>query len=168
MSTIRNTLHEKRKLTEDRVRQRRREGEQTVRYTAMMPDIPFLVLGLLSDIGCLIHLAAGTVSLCGSGFHSVPDYAAALAMAALLFGIGFLIHLNKLHEKEIATKLQKDLRFGVTAYSGLAGAVIAGIQIAAAGAAPALIWVVIGGILNFASALPIYLSCKKGIVYGVK
>ena len=51
MSTIKEALHEKRKLTEDHIRQLEREGKQGVRYTAMMPDVPFLVLGLLSDVG---------------------------------------------------------------------------------------------------------------------
>lgn len=56
MSKMNETLHEKRKTTEDHIRQLEQEGKQGVRYTATMPDIPFLILGLLSDIGWLIHL----------------------------------------------------------------------------------------------------------------
>lgn len=169
MSTLKETLHEKRKATEDHIRQLQREGKQGVRYTAMMPDIPFLVLGLLSDIGWIIHLIAGILYLCRNGIHHVPDCLALIALAAVLFGVGYIIYLNKIHEKEIATKRQKDLGFGVTVYSGLAGAVIGISQIVLyAGAAPELVWVVIGGFLNFASGLPIYLSFKKGIFYGVK
>lgn len=169
MSTIKETLHEKRKTTEDHIRQLQREGKQGVRYTAMMPDIPFLVLGLLSDIGWLIHLTAGILYLCRNGFHHVPDCLALIALAAVLFGVGYIIYLNRIHEKEIATKRQKDLGFGMTVYSGLAGAVIGILQIVLyAGTAPELVWVVIGGFLNFASGLPIYLSFKKGIFYGVK
>ena len=97
------------------------------------------------------------------------DYIALIALAAVIFGVGYIIYLNKIHEKEIATKLQKDLGFGMTVYSGLAGAVIGIFQIVTyAGASSALVWIVIGGFLNFAAGLPIYLSFKKGIFYGVK
>lgn len=37
-----------------------------------------------------------------------------------------------------------------------------------AGVSAELVWVVVGGFLNFAFGLPIYLSFKKGIFYGVK
>jgi len=48
-----------------------RKEKQSVRYNAMMPDIPFLVFGLLSDIGWIIHLAAGITYFCRNGFHYV-------------------------------------------------------------------------------------------------
>ena len=165
MNTIQDILHEKRKTTEDHIRQLQREGKQGVRYTAMMPDIPFLVLGLISDIGWIIHLAAGVLYFCRNGFHYVLDYAALIALAGVLFGVAYLIYLNKIHEKEIATKLQKDLSFGMTVYSGLAGAIIGILQSVIAGASPELVWIVIGGFLNFAAGLPIYLSFKKGIFF---
>lgn len=140
-----------------------------IRYTAMMPDIPFLILGLISDVGWLTHLIAGIIYFCGNGFRYVLDYAAFLALAGILFGVVYLIYLNKIHEKEIATKLQKNLSFGVTVYSGLAGAVIGILQFMLyAGDSLELVWVVIGGFLNFVSGMPIYLSFKKGIFYGVK
>ncbi len=168
MSTIKEVLHEKRKTTEDHIRQLRREGAQGVRYTAMMPDVPFLVLGLISDISRIIHLIAGVLYFGRNGFHHVLDYVALIVLAAVLFGVAYLIYLNKIHEKEIATKRQKNLSFGVTAYSGLAGAVIGILQIIYTGASSDLAWIVIGGFLNFAAGLPIYLSFKKGIFYGVK
>lgn len=169
MSTIKELLHEKRKATETHIEQLRREGKQGIRYTAMMPDIPFLVLGLLSDIGWLIHLIAGVIYFCRNGLHHVPDYMALAALAAVLFGVGYIIYLNKIHEKEIATRRQKNLSFGMTAYSGLAGAVVGIVQIALyAGASSELVWLAIGGFLNFASGLPIFLSFKKGVIYGVK
>ena len=169
MNTIQDILHEKRKTTEDHIRQLQQEGKQGVRYTAMMPDIPFLVLGLISDIGWIIHLIAGVIYFCRSGFHHVLDYIALIALAAVLFGVAYLIYLNKIHEKEIAAKHQKDLSFGMTVYSGLAGAIIGILQIVLyAGVSSELVWIVIGGFLNFASGLPIYLSFKKGIFYGVK
>lgn len=168
MRTIGETLHEKRKGTEEHIRQLQREGKEGVRYTAMMPDIPFLILGLVSDIGWLIHLIAGILFFCGNGFRRAPDYAALIALAAVLFGVAYLIYLNKIHEKEIATRRQKDLSFGMTAFAGLAGAMIGIIQIVLEGVSAELVWIVIGGFLNFASGLPIYLSFKKGIFYGVK
>lgn len=169
MRTIKEVLHEKRKATEDHIKDLQRQGKQGIRYTAMMPDIPFLILGLISDVGWLTHLIAGIIYFCGNGFRYVLDYAAFLALAGILFGVVYLIYLNKIHEKEIATKLQKNLSFGVTVYSGLAGAVIGILQfVLYAGDSSELVWVVIGGFLNFVSGMPIYLSFKKGIFYGVK
>ena len=169
MSTIQELLHEKRKTTEDHIRQLQQEGREGIRYTAMMPDIPFLVLGLASDIGWITQLVAGILYLCRNGLRHALDYAALMALAAILWGVGYLVYLNRIHEKEIATRRQKDLSFGVTVYAGLAGAVIGILQMARfAGASPELAWVVMGGLLNFASGLPIYLSFKKGIFYGVQ
>ena len=169
MRTIKEVLHEKRKATEDHIKDLQRQGKQGIRYTAMMPDIPFLILGLISDVGWLTHLIAGIIYFCGNGFRYVLDYAAFLALAGILYGVVYLIYLNKIHEKEIATKLQKNLSFGVTAYSGLAGAVIGILQFMLyAGDSLEFVWVVIGGFLNFVSGMPIYLSFKKGIFYGVK
>ena len=51
---------------------------------------------------------------------------------------------------------------GLTIYSGLAGAIIGIFQIVIyAGVSPELVWIVIGGILNFISGLPIYLSFNR-------
>ena len=169
MSKIKESLHEKRKVTEEHIKQLQKEGKQGVRYTAMIPDIPFLVLGLLSDVGWLIHLTAGIVYFCRNGFRHITDYMALVALIGVLFGVAYIIYLNKIHEKEIAARHQKDLSFGMTAFSGLAGAVIGILQITIyAGVSSELVWISIGGLLNFASCLPIYLSFKKGIFYGVK
>ena len=169
MRTIKEILHEKRKATEDHIKQLQQEGKQGVRYTAMMPDIPFWVLGLFSDIGWIIHLIAGVLYFCRNGFHHTLDYIALIASVAVLFGVACLIYLNKIHEKEIATRRQKNLSFGMTAYSGFAGAVIGIVQIVAYPAVlHELVWIVIGGFLNFVSDLPIFLSFQKGIYYGVK
>lgn len=168
MRVIKKVLHEKRKATEDHIRELQRQGKQGVRYTAMMPDIPFLILGLISDIGWIIHLIAGVIYFRRNGFCHVPDYAAFLALAGVLFGAAYLIYLNKIHEKEIATKLQKDLSFGMTVYSGLAGAVVGMVQITTTGVSSVLVWLIVGGVLNFVAGLPIYLSFKKGIFYGVQ
>ncbi len=167
MSTIKETLHAKRAATENHIKRLQQEGKQGERYTAMMPDIPFLVFGLLSDIGWIVHLAAGIIYFCRNGVHHVLDYMALLVLAAVLFGVAYIIYLNRIHEKEIATRLQKNLSFGMIAYSGLAGAFIGILQILFTGASSELVWIVIGGFLNAASGLPIYLSFKKGIFYGV-
>ena len=163
MSKIKETLHEKRKTTEDHIKQLQQYGKQGVRYTAMIPDIPFMVLGLLSDIGWIIHLVAGVIYFCGNGFHHVLDYIALIALAAVIFGVAYIIYLNKIHEKEISTRLQKNLGFGVTVYSGLAGAVIGIFQIALyAGVSPELVWLVIGGFLNFDIVnIPLHIYLKK-------
>ena len=52
MNTIKEILHKKREVTEKHIKQLQQAGKQDVRYTAMMPDIPFLVLGLFSDVKC--------------------------------------------------------------------------------------------------------------------
>lgn len=169
MSAIKDALHEKRKATEEHIKQLRQDGEQQVRYTAMMPDVPFMVLGLSCDIGWIMHLTAGTIYLCRNGFCHVLDYMAFLALAAVVAGVACIVYLGKIHEKEIATRRQKNFSFGLLAYSGLAGAVIGILQsVACTSASSELVWIVAGGFLNFASALPIFLSFKKGIYYGVK
>lgn len=169
MSKIKDVLHEKRGVTENHIKKLEQSGKEGVRYTAMMPDIPFLVLGLLSDIGWIIHLVAGIIYLCNNGFHHVFDYVALIALIAVVFGVGYIIYLNKIHEKEIATKLQKDLSFGMTVYAGLAGAIVGIIQLMTyTSVSSGLVWIVVGGFLNFAAGAPIYFSFKKGIYYGVK
>lgn len=165
---IKDTLHAKREVTEKHIQKLQQEGNEGVRYTAMMPDIPFLVLGMFNDIGWIIHLVFGVIYFSKGGFHHVLDFLALLAMIGIVIGIGYIIYLNKIHEKEIVTKLQKDLSFGLTVYSGLAGAVIGILQIATIGVSSALVWIVVGGFLNFAVGSPIYFSFKKGIIYGVK
>ena len=84
MRVIKKVLHEKRKTTEAHIQQLQQAGKQGVRYTAMMPDIPFLMLGLISDIGWMIHLIAGVIYFCRNGFCHVLDYAALLALAGVL------------------------------------------------------------------------------------
>ena len=169
MGTIKVILHEKRKTTEEHIKQLQQEGKQDVRYTAMMPDVPFMVLGLLSDIGWIMHLIAGIIYLCNNGFHHALDYVTLVALVAVVFGVGYIIYLNKIHEKEIATKLQKDLSFGMTVYAGLAGAIVGILQLVTyTSVSSEIVWIVVGGFLNFAAGAPIYFSFKKGIFYGVK
>lgn len=169
MSKIKDVLHEKRGVTEEHIKKLEQNGKEGVRYTAMLPDIPFLVFGLLSDVGWILHLVAGIIYFCNNGFHHVLDYVALIALAAVVFGVGYIIYLNKIHEKEIATKLQKDLSFGMTVYAGLAGAIVGIIQLMTyTSVSSGLVWIVVGGFLNFAAGAPIYFSFKKGIYYGVK
>lgn len=61
------------------------------------------------------------------------------------------------------------MSFGLTVYGGLAGGIIGMFQLANITDIPgAIIWMTIGGFLNFVTGLPIYLSFKKGIIYGVQ
>lgn len=169
MNAIRETLHQKRAVTEAHIRQLQQAGTQGVRYTAMIPDIPFLVCGLLCDLGWLTHLTAVIIWFCRNGVRRGLDFLAHLAMAAVVVGVAYIIYLGKIHEKEIATRRQKDLSFGLTVFAGLAGAGVGALQLAiGAGGSPALVWVIVGGLLNFAAGLPIYLSFREGIVLGVK
>lgn len=169
MSKIKDVLHEKRGVTEDHIKKLEQSGKEGVRYTAMMPDIAFLVLGLLSDIGWIIHLVAGIIYLCNNGFLHALDYVTLVALVAIVFGVGYIIYLNKIHEKEIATKLQKDLSFGMTVYAGFAGAIVGILQLVTyTSVSSEIVWIVVGGFLNFAAGAPIYFSFKKGIFYGVK
>lgn len=169
MKNIKEILHTKRTKTEEHIKQLQQEGREGIRYTAKMPDIPFLVLGLVCDVGWMIHLAAGIIYFCSNGFHYVLDWTALLPMAAVLFGVVNTSRLNRMHEKEIATKLQKDLSFGLTIYAGLAACIVGIVQIMAyTSIPPTLRWMIAGGFINFVSGLPIYLSFRKGIVYGVQ
>ncbi|MCM1223858.1 MAG: hypothetical protein NC548_56340 [Lachnospiraceae bacterium] len=169
MGNIKEILHTKRTVTEEHIKQLQREGKEGIRYTAMMPDIPFLVLGLICDIGWLIHLAAGILYFCSSGFRDPLDWAAITALASVMAGVAYTIYMNKIHEKEIATKFQKNMSFRLTVFAGLTGGVIGVVQIAAYTSVPkALVWMAAGGLLNFVAGLPIYLSFREGIVYGVR
>lgn len=135
----------------------------------MMLDIPFLLLGLLSDIGWIIHLIAGMIYFCRNGFRYGLDYIALAALVAVVFGVAYLIYLNKIHEKEIATRQQKNLSFGMTAYAGLAGAVIGIFQIVQyTGVSAEPVWMVIGGFVNFAAGFAHLSFIQKGIFYGGK
>lgn len=135
----------------------------------MISDILFLVCGLLCDLGWLTHLTAVIIWFCRNGVRRGLDFLALLAMAAVTAGVAYIIYLGKIHEKEIATRRQKDLSFGLTVFAGLAGAGVGALQLAiGAGGSPALVWVIVGGLLNFAAGLPIYLSFREGIVLGVK
>lgn len=61
MCKIKDILHEKRGVTEEHIKKLEQQGKECVRYTAMMSDIPFLVFGLLSDVGWILHLGAGVI-----------------------------------------------------------------------------------------------------------
>lgn len=57
MKSIKETLHAKRTVTEEHIKQLQQEGKEGIRYTEMMPDISFLILGLLCDIGLPLYLS---------------------------------------------------------------------------------------------------------------
>jgi len=169
MSELRAALHAKRSVTDEHIRQLEKEGRAGIRYTAMIPDVPWLVLGLLSDVGWLMHLIAGIIYFKNVGIRQFWDVPALIALILMMFGVGYIIYLNRIHEKEIATKLQKDLGFGLTVFGGLAGATIGFLQMRGFDAAPVfLYWIIAGGLLNFITGAPIYFSFRKGITYGVQ
>lgn len=165
---IKDIIHSKREATEDHIRQLEKDGAQTVRYTATMPDIKFFILGMLCDAGWIIHLAAKIAYYSQNGITSIIDFLAFAALACVITGVGFTVYMNVIHEKEIATKFQKNMSFGLTCFGGLFGAIIAVMQMALfTGFYVPLLLTVIGGMLNFATGLPIFLSFKQGIIYGV-
>lgn len=166
---IKDILHAKRVVTEEHIRQLEKDGKQGIRYTAVMPDMEFLVLGVLCDIGWIVHMAAGIVYCSKSDFTYAADWLALIVLAGIVIGVGFTVYMNKIHEKEIATRFQKNMSFGLTIFSGLAGAIIALFQmILYANISVPLFLTAAGGILNFVTGLPIFLSFKKGIIYGIQ
>lgn len=152
---VREELARRRSKTDDHIRILERQEQAGKRYTAMLPNIPFLVLGLLCDAGWIMHFIAGGRFL--SRQFSLPLL---LTMIAVVVGVSMTIYLNLIHEKEIALGYQKDLSFGLTALAGLAGGIV-GLLLGDG-------WIAAGGFLNFAAGLPIYLSFRPGIHYGVQ
>lgn len=168
MNKIQEILHKKRNETEEHIKKLQAEGKEGIRYTAMLPDIPFFILALLCDVGWLIHLIAGIIYFCVNGFHNALDWISLVALTAVILGVAFTMYMNKIHEKEIATRLQKNLSFGLTVYAGLGGSVIGILQFAIYHDISSLIiCMTVGGMINFVTGFPIYLSFKKGIFYGI-
>ena len=175
-SAIQAKLGKKREMTEEKIRGLQREGKAGKRYTAMIADLPFLVLGLLCDVGWLLQLIAGARYLWKAGFRGgqplglVLDGACLAAWVAVVFGIGVIIYLNRIHEKEIATRWQKNAGFGATVFGGLVAG-IAGLWqcgLALSHGLPGngfLLAMALGGLWSFAFGLPIFASFRRGIVY---
>lgn len=166
-------LHAKRSLTEEHIRKLEQAGRAGERYTATMPDVPFLVLGLICDAGWLIQVIAGIIYLTRHALWNGLDIFIATALAVTIAGIGWIIHLNRIHEKEIATRLQKNLGFGMVPIGGLLTGVFGIVQAIAQSTAGLtisvlLVWITVGGAINFLAGIPIFLSFKKGIRYGIQ
>ena len=153
--SIHEVLAKRRRQTDEHIRVLERQGKTGKRFTAMMPNMPFLILGLMCDVGWIVHLIAG-----GRFLIDQFNLPLLLTMIAVILGVGMTIYLNLIHEKEIALGYQKDLSFGLTVFAGLAGGVVG--LILGDG------WIAAGGFLNFIAGLPIYLSFKPGIHYGVQ
>jgi len=152
---IRDVLHKKRLKSEQHIRELEEAGKAGNRYTAAMPDIPFLILALLCDVGWITQLIAGGILLCRDF-----NWFLLVTMITILFGVGMTIYLDAIQEKVFALGVQKNLSFGLTVFSGLAGGIL-GIFLNDW-------WIAIGGFLNFGAGLPLYLSFKPGIHYGIK
>lgn len=159
--TLENKLHAKRIKTERKIKQLEKMGKAKERYTATISDIHFLITGLLCDIGWLIQFICEVKYLMEYGINSFIDFISLIAFMAVCFGVSFTIYLNIIHEKEIATSLQKNLSFGMTIFGGLLCAVIAIFNMHNY----LYIGMFIGGIVNFIFGLPIFMSFKKGIIY---
>lgn len=173
---IKAKLRAKRALAENKIRQLEKEGKAGERYTALIPDMKFLIVGLLCDAGWIIHIVSEINYLKKYAFHSDSrlmtafDIMSLAALAAVAFGVAAIVRLSIIHEKEIATRLQKNLSFGLTVYGGLAAGLIGIFQLittfsSGTGGIDFLAGVIIGGFMNFAFGLPIFLSFKKGIFY---
>ena len=89
MHMLKETLHQKRKATEEHIRQLQKNGTPGVRYAAMMPDIPFLIFGLLNDIGWLTQLTADVLYFCRNEVRFVSDALALAVLAAIQNGRHF-------------------------------------------------------------------------------
>ena len=152
---LRELLHTKRLKSEQHIRALEQTGNAGNRYTATMPDIPFLFLALLCDAGWITQLIAGSILLCRDF-----NWFLLVTMITILFGVSMTIYLDAIQEKVFALGIQKDLSFGLTVFSGLAGGIL--------GFFLNNRWITIGGFLNFAAGLPLYLSFKPGIHYGIK
>lgn len=176
---FREKLHSKRARTEEKIRKLEQQGKEGVRYTATISDIPFLVVGLICDIGWLIHIITAILYFKKYRFHvgnsilCFLDILAFMALLLVVFGVIMIIYLGKIHEKEIATRLQKNLSFGATIFGGLAAGIIGAFQLNMVGGfavleSQLLIWMTFGGFLNFVFGLPIFASFKRGIIYSDK
>ena len=89
---IRTILHSKRLKTEAHIRQLEQAGKAGKRFTATMPDVPFLVLGLLCDVGWLIQLIAGS-RLLFARFNLLL----CLSLLGVIVGVGMTVYLNLIH-----------------------------------------------------------------------
>jgi len=152
---LRELLHAKRLKSEQHIRELEEAGKAGNRYTATMPDMPFLFLALLCDVGWIMQLIAGIIHLTNNF-----NFPLLLSLINVLFGVSMTIYLDAIQEKVFALCIQKDLSFGLTVFSGLAGGIL--------GIFLNNWWIVIGGFLNFAAGFPLYLSFKPGIRYGIK
>jgi hypothetical protein len=166
---LEDILQGKRNTSEAHIQLLQKEGRQGVRYTIMLPNVLILAFGLLGDVGWILHLIARTIYFCRNGLNHALDYIALVVLVATMFGVVYIIYLDKIHEKDIATRFQKNLSFGLTIYAGLVGAIVGILQMVLYKDSPSLlVLTVIGGLLVFVSGLPIYLSFRKGIFYGVQ
>lgn len=166
---IRETLRKKRVATEEHIRQLEREGKAGVRYTAMIPDMVFLTFGLLCDVGWVMHYIASYLYFRDYGFQVPLDWLMLVALAGSVVGVTYVCRLGWKCEKEIATRLQKNLSFGLTVWAEFAAGILGVLRAVSYVEAPAsLICMTAGGFLGFVAGAPIYFSFRKGIVYGVQ
>ena len=112
--SINDRLHTKRKRTEDHIRELETFEKAGKRYTITMLDKWFLILGLICDVGWIIQLISGIVYT----IHQL-NYLLVADMVVLVIGIAFTIYLEKIHEKEIALRYQRNMSFGLIVIGGI-------------------------------------------------
>ena len=106
--SINDRLHTKRKRTEDHIRELETFEKAGKRYTITMLDKWFLILGLICDVGWIIVYT----------IHQL-NYLLVADMVVLVIGIAFTIYLEKIHEKEIALRYQRNMSFGLIVIGGI-------------------------------------------------
>ncbi|MCM1054013.1 MAG: hypothetical protein NC394_00700 [Bacteroides sp.] len=168
MNNLKDIFRKKRAETNEHIRQLEFEGRAGVRYTIMLPNIPFFILAVISDVGWISQLVSGIVFLCKNGFHAALDFAILVDLICVIFGAAYISYLNKIREKGISTRLQKNLGFGTLMLAGFAGGIIGIFHIFFCGISTEIVLITAGGFLNFAAVLPIFISFKKGIIYGIE
>ncbi|MCM1167610.1 MAG: hypothetical protein NC299_13305 [Lachnospiraceae bacterium] len=166
MRNLNDIFREKRAAADEHIRRLEREGRAGVRYTITLPNISFFILAIISDIGWILQLIFGIIFLCKNGFHGVLNYAILIDLICVIFGAVYISYLNKIREKGISTRLQKNLGFGTLMFAGLAGGINGIFGGVFYGASTEIVLTTVGGFVNFAACFPIFISFKKGIIYG--
>lgn len=178
MDRLRTRLYGKRKATEDNIRELDKWDRAGNRYTCMLSDVSSFACSIVAYIGMAMYLVSEIVYLYNYGkafdkagiAFEIAQYSISVLMAISLIVV---IYLDRIKQKEIATRRQKNLGFGLMVLTGLLGYIVSIMQIlvvarSGISAPRSLILVGVGALAVFAFSLPIYVSYKKGIFYRCK
>ena len=167
MEKVKGRLHEKRARTEEHIRSLQDRGKAGIRYTLTLPDLRMLAFGLLCDAGWLLQLVFGIRLIRQSGLHG-SNKLVLFSLVCVIVSVGMIVYLSLIHEKEMATGLQRDLSFTLIVCAGIAGALAGLWHLCAHGLSVSAAVFLAGSVLNAAAGLPIRLSFRKGIIYGIR